>query len=222
MVEIRADSLEEAYKKASKELGVSVVDLDIEIVQAPRGGFLGLFKKSAIIIARSKIEQKGQIKSSDAKSDKNIEDEIKDSIKELLKNSCFEIELKDISVKEDEVSVVLDGKDAALLIGKEGYRYKALSYMLHNWLMIKYDKNISLEIGEFIKNQSEAIDKYIDILKVDIDKRGYGQTKALDGILIKLALNRLREIYPNKYVAIKSLKDGRKKVVVNDFNGEKR
>ena len=217
MIRITADTLEDAYKKASKELGVSVIDLEIEILQAPSRGFLGLFKKSAIISATSKIQKVELDK--DNISEYN---EIKDSLNELLKNSCFDIELKNIDIKDDSVSIVLDGEDTALLIGKEGYRYKALSYMLHNWLMIKYNKFISLEIGEFIKNQKESIDNYIDSIKDGIDKNGYGQTKALDGILVKLALNRLREIYPDKYVAIKSLKDGRKKIVVNDFKGERR
>ena len=217
MIRITADTLEDAYKKASKELGVSVIDLEIDILQAPSRGFLGLFKKSAIISATSKIQKVELDK--DNISEYN---EIKDSLNVLLKNSCFDIELKNIDIKDDSVSIVLDGEDTALLIGKEGYRYKALSYMLHNWLMIKYNKFISLEIGEFIKNQKESIDNYIDSIKDGIDKNGYGQTKALDGILVKLALNRLREIYPDKYVAIKSLKDGRKKIVVNEFKGERR
>ena len=215
MIRITADTLEEAYKKASKELGVSVIDLEIDILQAPSRGLLGMFKKSAIISATSKIPSKNA-------DSNNLENEIRDRLSELLKSSCFDIDLIDLKVDEDEVSVSLDGKDAALLIGKEGYRYKALSYMLHNWLMIKYNKNISLEIGEFIKNQSQMINNYINSIKPKIDEKGYGQTKVLDGILIKLALKRLREIYPDKYVAIKSFRDGRKKIVVNEFKGERR
>jgi spoIIIJ-associated protein len=219
MIRIVADSLEDAYKKASDELGLSVVELEIEVLQAPSSGFLGLFKKKAIITAKSNNEINKRAKS-DLETDKKRSialDEIESGIRDLLKNSCFSIELKEINSFDDEIYIKLDGEDAALLIGKEGYRYKALSYMLHNWIKIKYDKNISLEIGEFLKNQNEMIDNYLLTVKERVQEQGYASTKALDGILIKLALNKLRESYPDKYVAIKTTRDGRKKIVVNEF-----
>jgi spoIIIJ-associated protein len=106
------------------------------------------------------------------------------------------------------------------LIGKEGYRYKAFSYLLHNWIKIKYKKNIILEISEFLKNQKAMIDNYLVEIKRRVEENGKAQTKPLDGILVKLALENLREAYPNKYVAIKTIKDNRKIIVVNEFKKE--
>ena len=51
MTDFSADTLEEAYTKAAKELGVSIIDLDIEIIQNASKGFLGMFSKKAIISA---------------------------------------------------------------------------------------------------------------------------------------------------------------------------
>ena len=51
MIKIEALTLEEAYQNAASSLECSVTELKIEVVQAPSKGFLGLFKKSAIIVA---------------------------------------------------------------------------------------------------------------------------------------------------------------------------
>jgi hypothetical protein len=51
MKKIEATTLEQAYAQAASEFGCSVTALQVEIVQFPSKGVLGLFKKSAIIIA---------------------------------------------------------------------------------------------------------------------------------------------------------------------------
>lgn len=114
--------------------------------------------------------------------------------------------------------IEFSGEDAALLIGKEGYRYKALSYLLYNWINLKYGLNIRLEIAEFLKNQEEMIEKYLAPVIERIRSTGKGQTKILDGVLIKIALESLRSEFPEKYVGIKAGKEGGKFIVVNDFN----
>ncbi len=212
MIRITADSLEEAYTKASNELDHSVVDLDIEVLQAPSKGVLGFFKKPAIISAIIKGSQKAH---KDLSSP--MLKEIEKGIKDLLTHSCFTIALTDLHIDDDIVYIKLDGEDAALMIGKEGYRYKALSYILHNWIKIKYNKNISLEIAEFLKNQTIMIEEYLNSIKERIDESGKAQTKPLDGILVKLALEKLRASYPDKYVAIRTIRDGRKIVIVNEY-----
>ena len=143
--------------------------------------------------------------------------EIKEGVTRLFKASCFEIDKIEVSKFNDETLLVeLDGADAALLIGKEGYRYKAISYMLYNWLNSKYNLAIRLEIAQFLQNQEAMMDQYLNIVIERIQNSGRGQTKPLDGVLVKIALEKLREKFPDKYVGIKSGNDG-KFVVVNDF-----
>ncbi len=149
-----------------------------------------------------------------------VQSQIEDGIKKLLDASCFNIELIYVKVSNDLVDIKIDGADAALMIGKEGYRYKAISYILHNWIKIKYGRNISLEIAEFLKNQDETIENYLVSIKERVEDTGKAQTKPLDGIMIKLSLEKLRAAYPDKYVAIKTRKDGRKIIVVNSYRKE--
>ena len=143
--------------------------------------------------------------------------EIKEGVTRLFKASCFDIDKIEVSKFNDEtVLIELDGADAALLIGKEGYRYKAISYMLYNWLNSKYNLAIRLEIAQFLQNQEAMMDQYLNGVIERVQNSGRAQTKPLDGVLVKIALEKLREKFPDKYVGIKNGNDG-KFVVVNDF-----
>ncbi|MBI3874244.1 MAG: Jag N-terminal domain-containing protein [Arcobacter sp.] len=280
-IAFEGSTLEEAYKKASLEFACSIIDLKSDIIQAPSNGFLGLFKKNAIIKVyrcnrnepnvlvekhqtivkkdemvikdiTSKMEQMhtdlpkqnlqntprnilqkkeentifdtfyeneaqhcGQIQI--IKSDKYLE-EIREKIDELFSFLPYEIDPVKISYYDDRTLYIeLGGKDSALLIGKEGYRYKAISYILFNWIHEKYNLMIRLEIAEFLVSQEESINKYlvpvIETIKID----GFYKTKNLDGILIHIALTRLRDEFPDKYIAVKSNIKGEKYILVNEY-----
>lgn len=340
MVKIEADSLESAYSLAAEKLTCSITQLNIEVIQAPSNGILGLFKKKAIIVATSNIPPQAQaetrsepartsapLKEAESKKetqsqvastrqepknketvqrqvqkkkpkpkastshndiilpasfvtdqeddydgsdlyededeeiyigveteicdkshdeiheflanssrsprssqvvDKFFEEscspsevaaEIKEKIDVLFRNACFDIdEIKVCEHDDKTILVEFTGKDAALLIGKEGYRYKALSYMLYNWINATYQLQLRLEIAEFLKNQEEMISKYLEGVYANIDRDGRAQTKILDGVLVQIALRELRISYPDKYVAIRSTRDGAKFIIINSFN----
>lgn len=146
---------------------------------------------------------------------------IETQLKELLSHSCFAIDVVEVDVRDNTALIFIDGDDAALLIGKEGYRYNALSYMLFNWLHAKYELFIKLEIAEFLTTQQEMIASYIKPVIANVEKNGKGKTRFLDGILVQIALEQLRERFPDKYVAVKSTRDGKKFVVINQFNNTK-
>lgn len=316
MKKIEAETLEEAYSKAAKELACSVTEINYEIVQHPTPGVMGLFKKSAIIIAVKKhivqdepkeeviqepvpkpkpkrsihitpkreVEVKSITKTTtttqsetneesfqniervlhkkdkivdnffneesekikvtpsiekkeviDLKSNttvifdddresvenKRLSMEIENKIKKLMDVACFEIDTVEVDVFNGIVHIFVDGEDAALLIGKEGYRYNALSYMLFNWINAHYHLYIKLEIAEFIQAQEEMIENYLKPIAEHIQEYGKGKTKPLDGILVQIALEKLRAMFPNKYIAIKTGKDGKKFIIINNFNSKK-
>jgi spoIIIJ-associated protein len=339
MKKIEAETLEEAYSKAAKELSCSVTEINYEIIQHPTTGMMGLFKKPAIIIAVKKVtastsdtkevtkesvieknssitvtpkkktqadsgkkldnekkelkkaaetkevetteekstkdnftrassvienddivdvffnnEEKKEVEKTSIKkddtnktavSDKSeaVEEdsveslefdddrdspenrersiEIENKLKVLIAAGCFEIDTVEVDVFNGIAHIFVDGEDAALLIGKEGYRYNALSYMLFNWINSAYDLYIKLEIAEFIQTQEEMIDNYLKPIAEHIIEHGRGKTKPLDGILVQIALEKLRAMFPNKYIAIKTGKDGKKFILINNFNSQK-
>jgi len=314
MIKIEAVTLELAYAEAAATLKCSITELHIEVVQVASKGFLGFFRKSAIIVAVVKTSEKeetpvtkekivevkvkkretSKVKETPIAKEKKVvkvkekkvslpkkeepspnilndtimpasfvsdqddedddlgsgldytadyDDEFDESddvqeeqveatvdmqsiaqkvgieINKLFSFTCFNVESIEVSVYDNETLLVeFKGDDAALLIGKEGYRYKALSYMIFNWINSKYEVQLRLEIAEFLKNQEESMNRYLSNVCDNIDKDGRAQTKILDGILVQIALKELRERYPNKYVAIRSTRDGLKYVIVNEYN----
>ncbi len=279
MIKIEAVTLEGAFQDAATALNCSVTQLAVEVVQIPSSGFLGLFKKKAIIVATLKKELNEETKqeistlaeeptpiqtmlndtimptsfvsdqneddleedlvsglnytadyddeyddevNEEAESTTDIEAIVKEvdaDINKLFDLICFDIDKVEVSAYDKETLLIeFKGEDAALLIGKEGYRYKALSYMIFNWVNTKYDVQLRLEIAEFLKNQEESIARYLTNVYGNIDRDGRAQTKILDGVLVQIALKELREKYPDKYVVIRSTKDGLKYIIVNDYH----
>ncbi|RLA72668.1 MAG: protein jag [Epsilonproteobacteria bacterium] len=155
----------------------------------------------------------------DKQTDEEIAVRVKKEINALFDQLCFSLNAVDVSVyNETTLLVEFSGEDAALLIGKEGYRYKALSYMLFNWINSQYKMQLRLEIAEFLKNQEESVARYLTGVYEEIDREGHTQTKVLDGVLVQIALKLLRERYHDKYVAIRSTRDGGKYIIINDYN----
>lgn len=289
MIKIESTTLEQAYKDAAVALKCSAAELMIEVVQVPSKGFMGLFKKNAIIVAAKKKDEsfkpqysqaqkerseytpqptqppkeKQEIKKDEFKKTEHTfvndtimpqsfvsmqddeydmedihytadyEDEndnttvnaydiakkVEQEINRLFTHICFKIDKIEVSAYDENTLLVeFKGEDAALLIGKEGYRYKALSYMIFNWINTKYQLQLRLEIAEFLKNQEESIMRYLGTVYEIIESEGRAQTKILDGVLIQIALKELRERYPNKYVAVRSTRDGLKFIIINDYH----
>ncbi|BCX79166.1 Jag N-terminal domain-containing protein [Campylobacter sp. 19-13652] len=327
---IEAPSLQEAFARAADELKCSVTELDIKVLQHPRAGFFGLFKKPAIIeVAREngikfddekhhenrkkehvkesvwetnkgsndfiskknrqkRKEQKqalnntkdnqgfdnffkeefiGEAQNTESKEQKHIKkeqkptkskhqdipkqrhkergildnsiidtfnqarpaeetkspassetlNEIKQKLIKLFEVSDFDINSIDVFAYDDEtIQICLDGADAALLIGKEGHRYKALSYILFNWINLKYNYALRLEIAQFLKAQEESARQYAVVLAQKVDENGRVQSRPIDGVGLKIILDELRATFPNKYVGVKNTQEG-KCVVVNEF-----
>lgn len=144
--------------------------------------------------------------------------QIRAEIESLFAMLPFEIDTFEVHLEDDNtLSVYIDGRDCALLIGERGYRYKALSYLLFNWINPRYGYTLRLEIAEFLKNQEEMIDVYLkDIVRL-VRSNGRAQTKTLEGILVYIALNKLRDIFPDKYVSVRQNEADEKYIIINDF-----
>ncbi|GAA9099659.1 Jag N-terminal domain-containing protein [Helicobacter pylori] len=147
--------------------------------------------------------------------------EIKQELKDLFSHLPYKINKVEVSLYEPGVLLIdIDGEDSALLIGEKGYRYKALSYLLLNWIHPTYGYNIRLEISTFLQNQEKVMDTQLQSTIMTVHEVGKGQMKAPDGVLTYIALKKLRKAFPNKYVSIKTNLNDEKYIVINDFNNE--
>ena len=152
------------------------------------------------------------------KDKEKILKEVEDGIHLLFDNTCYRLEKINVEFYDEETLYIeFLGEDSALLIGKEGYRYKALSYILFNWINEKYGLMLRLEVAQFLKNQEESFYSYLEPIIEIIKEKGTFKTKPLDGILVHIALKKLREEFPDKYVAVKTNIRGDKYVLVNEY-----
>ncbi len=147
--------------------------------------------------------------------------EIKQELKDLFSHLPYKINKVEVSLYEPGVLLIdIDGEDSALLIGEKGYRYKALSYLLFNWIHPTYGYSIRLEISTFLQNQEKVMEVQLQSTIMTVHEVGKGQMKAPDGVLTYIALKKLRKAFPNKYVSIKTNLNDEKYIVINDFNNE--
>ncbi|RVZ09571.1 Jag N-terminal domain-containing protein [Helicobacter pylori] len=147
--------------------------------------------------------------------------EIKQELKDLFSHLPYKINKVEVSLYEPGVLLInIDGEDSALLIGKKGYRYKTLSYLLFNWIHPAYGYSIRLEISTFLQNQEKVMEAQLQSVIMTVHEVGKGQMKAPDGVLTYIALKKLRKAFPNKYVSIKTNLNDEKYIVINDFNNE--
>lgn len=148
---------------------------------------------------------------------------IEDDIKLWFTLLPYDIDTIEVSLhSEKTIYIYMDGKDSALLIGEKGYRYKALSYLLSNFIQSSYSLQIRLEIAHFLKNQEEMIDFYLKDIYALIDKNGHARTKVLDGILAYIALEKLRSAYKDKYICFREDDSGEKYILIDDFDDARR
>ena len=101
---IEAIDLQSALIKASNELSCSVVDLEYEILQNPKKGFLGIGRKNAIIEAR-KIKRKNEKKHQDKKQkfDKKSAYKVEQVKQEQSEQEEKKPSKQKYSVKSDEI-----------------------------------------------------------------------------------------------------------------------
>jgi len=151
-------------------------------------------------------------------NDDEIIEDIKIKINSLFKTLCYDINEIYVSYHDSNtVYIEFTGEDAALLIGKEGYRYKALSYVIFNWVHDKYNLMVRLEVAQFLVEQEKSVKKYLEPVIQTIKEEGFFKTKTFDGILVHIALSTLREEFPFKYVAVKVNQRGEKYILVNEY-----
>ncbi|WP_120892205.1 Jag N-terminal domain-containing protein [Helicobacter pylori] len=246
-IEIKAKTLEEALIQASIALNCPIINLQYEVIQTPSKGFLNIGKKEAIILASVKESVKEIHQNAEEKQSLGIKTpqeeritpkppkktlkeeshngdklhEIKQKLKDLFSHLPYKINKVEVSLYEPGVLLIdIDGEDSALLIGEKGYRYKALSYLLFNWIHPAYGYSIRLEISTFLQNQEKVMEAQLQSTIMTVHEVGKGQMKAPDGVLTYIALKKLRKAFPNKYVSIKTNLNDEKYIVINDFNNE--
>ncbi|MGE5415699.1 MAG: RNA-binding cell elongation regulator Jag/EloR [Acidobacteriota bacterium] len=115
VVEKKGKSVDEATKAALEELGVSIDDVSVEVIEEPSKGLLGIGKRMAVV----KVTLRDR---PDSKARETLED--------LLKAMNIDYNIDRVDYEEGNVRINITGRDMGLLIGRKGDTLNALQFLL--------------------------------------------------------------------------------------------
>ena len=118
--EFSGKTVEEALTAATMELGMASSQLNYEVIEEGSSGFLGMFKKPAMIRVSWEIVV-----------EKSLTEKAQDFCDELFK--AMKVETKtaiDYQEEEKVMNIDLSGPNMGILIGKRGQTLDALQYLI--------------------------------------------------------------------------------------------
>lgn len=167
-----AESVEEAVKAALEELGTTKDQVNIEVIQEPSAGFLGVGKKDAEVKV-TLIDKEAPIASDDDSEDdtyygddENFEGDTATEAEDAAVNFVAEV-LSGIGIhgnmdsyrEDDTIYISVTGSDCASAIGRHGETLDAISYMT-NLIANKHSDervHVHLDVGGYKKHREQVL-----------------------------------------------------------------
>ncbi len=180
-----AKTVEEAINIALTELGTTKDKVDIDVIEEPSSGFLGILGVKPAIVkivekedsdqfvtTKSPKTENKQVKKAKEKVKPTKKEEPKDKkealdesfdIVSFLQEVCDGImpgcEVKIESENKDEINLEIEGNNLGLIVGKHGETLNALQYitaMVYNSKFEKF-KRVNVDAGGYRKKREEKI-----------------------------------------------------------------
>ena len=107
-------NVEEAVQSALEQLNMSEEQVEIEVIDEGKKGFLGLFGSALAVV---KVREK-----------RNNIAETEEFLKNVSKNMGVDVEIE-TSIEDNHVTFQLSGEKIAILIGKRGKTLNSLQYL---------------------------------------------------------------------------------------------
>ena len=166
-IEIKSKTKEEAVEQALKELGLEEKDIEVNVIQNPSKGFLGL------IGAKEGIYQITVIKKEEIEIAKEF-------VENMLQKS--KINAKVNAVQEDNlIKISIEGKEAACLIGRRGETLDAVQF-LTGLALNKINKDshmrVIVDIENYRSKREQSLIRYARKVAREVAKTR--RTKKLD------------------------------------------
>lgn len=165
-LEIKSKNQEEALKKALEQLKVKVEDVEIEVLEAPTKGFLGLIGS-----------KEGRYKFTVIERETDLAHEF---VSNILKNANVEANVN-VSQENNLIKVNIEGKDAACLIGRRGETLDSIQFLTGLALnKINKDSNmrVLVDIENYRSKREESLVRYANKVAREVAKTR--KTKRLD------------------------------------------
>ena len=141
-------NVDEATNLALAELGLSLDEVTVTVLEEPSSGFLGIGQKPALVRVEKKkapVKEKETIEEKLSKIKENKKNEVKEKkedkftnvtshkalnfLNELISDMGLTLSLKAKEDKEGTIFIDIDGKDSSTIIGKRGQTLDAIQYL---------------------------------------------------------------------------------------------
>lgn len=148
-------TIEEAAQLAAADLNLTIEDVEIEVLEEPSKGFLGLGAKSAKVRVTPKVTpEKGAL----------------EFVKEIT--SKMGLELNIVSRQKDNIIFIdIDGKDSGTIIGKRGQTLDSLQYLVNLAVNKNTDKYMKVVVNA--ENYREKRESTLEQLAIRLAGKVY-------------------------------------------------
>lgn len=159
-IQATAPSVESAVEIALSRLGVTEQEVEVEVVQEPRSGFLGMGGQEAVVLVRLK---RGSGQPSEDELDEQA-DVAADFLEELLARMAIEASvepnLEDRTMYVDILGAGEDDDDMALLIGRHGQTLEALQDLTRHVVMRRTGMRcrVVVDVEDYKKRQRDRLE----------------------------------------------------------------
>lgn len=158
VVESRAESVEAAIAKALSEIGATEDEVQIEVLEQPSSGFLGLGGKEALV--RVSVPD-------------FLERKLMDFLKGLLDRMSIEGSLE-VREEDDRLIVEIDGPTMGLLIGRKGETLAALQTLVGTYASRVAGQRVSVlvDIAGYMDRRKEHLEGLAERIAEKVAFRG--------------------------------------------------
>lgn len=144
-VEKKGKNIDEAIKAALDELGCEIEDVDVEVIEEPSKGLLGIGKKPAVVRVTRREKP---------------EDMVRCVVDELLTRMRLDYKINGIEYQEGRVRINIIGKDMGLLIGRKGETLNAVQYI--TGLIVNRNREekirVMLDVEDYRKKREDSLE----------------------------------------------------------------
>lgn len=158
-IQASGPSIDEAVEVALKRLGVSEQEVELDVIQEPRSGFLGMGGQEAVVLVRLKRRP-------DQLTEDELDDQadaaadfIEDVLARMGLDASVEPNLEDGTMYVDILGSGPDDDDMALLIGRHGQTLEALQELTRHVVMRKTGLRcrVIVDVEDYRKRQRDRL-----------------------------------------------------------------
>jgi spoIIIJ-associated protein len=159
-IERSAPSVEEALEAALEELGATEQQVVVEIVQEPRGGFLGVGSQDAVVRVRLK-NRPGDLTEDDLEEQGEIAaDFLEGLLSRMGLTAGVELNFENGTMYVDILGTDPDDEDMGLLIGRHGQTLEALQELTRMAVIHRTGlrSRVVVDVEDYKKRQRDRLE----------------------------------------------------------------